>query len=335
MIGLASLIGLSAAAAIGLILLLLPVLDRHVVGSITARSDHRRPTPHGGGAAVFVSALGLWLLLSPGIAGVPMPALAGLVALIALLGLWDDLVNLSVLVRLAVQAGVAALAIWLAAWPLPALWPLPAILVAGLAVFALLFAMNATNFIDGSDLITVAHAAPALGGFTLCFAVLDQAAFSALAALILGGLLGFAVFNRPPARLFLGDVGSLPLGFALGLFTLLLWREGHLATALAFIAYPALDAASTLVWRAARRVDLTEAHRDHAYQAARDAGWPASRVAGAVFVVQLAGAAIGLAGFHLERGVVSPSLAPLSLGMVFTCVGGLILLFRRRRAFSP
>ena len=108
-------------------------------------------------------------------------------------------------------------------------------------------------------------------------------------------MLGFAPFNRPVARVFLGDVGSLPIGLLLGWCLLqLAWRQ-QFAAALLLPLYYLLDATVTLLRRLARREPFWAAHRSHFYQRATDNGFTVWRVVGEVFAlnVLLAALAVG------------------------------------------
>ena len=94
-----------------------------------------------------------------------------------------------------------------------------------------------------------------------------------LASALLGAMIGFAPFNRPVARLFLGDVGSLPIGLLLGWLLLHSPARGHLAAALILPLYYLADATVTLARRIARGEPFWQAHRTHFYQRATDNGF--------------------------------------------------------------
>ena len=107
-----------------------------------------------------------------------------------------------------------------------------------------------------------------------------------VAAALCGALLGFAPFNKPVARLFLGDVGSLPIGLLVGWLLLQLAGTGALAAAILLPLYYLADATITLLRRLARGEKVWEAHRSHFYQQATDNGFSALAVSGHVFVPQ-------------------------------------------------
>jgi UDP-N-acetylmuramyl pentapeptide phosphotransferase/UDP-N-acetylglucosamine-1-phosphate transferase len=108
-------------------------------------------------------------------------------------------------------------------------------------------------------------------------------------ALALGGaMIGFAPFNKPVARLFLGDVGSLPIGLLLGWLLAVLAGHGYLAAALLLPLYYLADATITLLRRLARGEPILQAHRTHFYQRATDAGFSVRQIVGRVFLLNVA-----------------------------------------------
>jgi UDP-N-acetylmuramyl pentapeptide phosphotransferase/UDP-N-acetylglucosamine-1-phosphate transferase len=115
-----------------------------------------------------------------------------------------------------------------------------------------------------------------------------------IALALLGALVGFAPFNKPVARLFLGVVGSLPIGLLLGWLLLQLAGNGHLAAALLLPLYYLADATLTLLRRVAAREPFWEAHRGHFYQRAVDSGVTVTAVTARVFLVNVGLAALAL-----------------------------------------
>ena len=117
-------------------------------------------------------------------------------------------------------------------------------------------------------------------------------------------MLGFAPFNKPVARLFLGDVGSLPIGLLLGWLLLQLAAKGHLAAALILPLYYLADATITLACRIARGEPIWQAHRTHFYQRATDNGFSVPAIVTRVFAGQ---SRAGRARAHDRRGARSSS----------------------------
>jgi UDP-N-acetylmuramyl pentapeptide phosphotransferase/UDP-N-acetylglucosamine-1-phosphate transferase len=115
-----------------------------------------------------------------------------------------------------------------------------------------------------------------------------------IAAALCGAMLGFAPFNRPVAKVFLGDVGSLPIGLLLGWCLLQLAWHHQVAAALLLPLYYLADATLTLLRRMARREPFWAAHRTHFYQRATDNGFTVPRVIGEVFLLNLVLAALAM-----------------------------------------
>ena len=161
---------------------------------------------------------------------------------------------------------------------------------AALAVLAGVWFVNLVNFMDGIDWITVAGCGVPLAAL----AVFGRRAWRhkawrphCLAGALCGALIGFSPFNKPVARVFLGDVGSLPIGLILGYGLYRLALAGHLAAALILPLYYLWDSGATLVRRLSRGEPFWEAHRSHVYQRATDAGWSVAAVVGQIFVLDL------------------------------------------------
>lgn len=203
----------------------------------------------------------------------------------AMLLLWvvgglDDRFELSEGIRL----GVQLIAACLVAYGLGAdfrLLPdlLPYWLEAALIVIVLMVAINVTNFMDGLDLLTVAGTGVPLAGIALIAALgLTSMASGGLGAAAAGALAGFAFYNRPPARIFMGDSGSLPLGLLAGTALLILARETHIVIAFIIALYYILDAGTTVLLRLCEGENILKAHSKHAYQIAKRAGWSVAKV---------------------------------------------------------
>jgi UDP-N-acetylmuramyl pentapeptide phosphotransferase/UDP-N-acetylglucosamine-1-phosphate transferase len=288
---------LSAIATCALIALSQPLLRSYALARPNARSSHKVPTPQGGGIFVVLIMIAAGMLAA-GLAGPANASLAWtLAATLALAGIGaaDDLLTLPAGPRLALQAiAVFAVAIALPS-ELRIVPTLPWWLERALIVFAGIWFVNLVNFMDGIDWITVAEVVPVSAGLAL-FGVMGALppAATALAFALAGAMIGFAPFNRPVARLFLGDVGSLPIGLMLGYLLTLLAGDGHLAAALLLPLYYLADATITLLRRAARGEALMQAHRSHFYQQALDNGLGIYRIVGGVFALNVA--LIALAG---------------------------------------
>jgi UDP-N-acetylmuramyl pentapeptide phosphotransferase/UDP-N-acetylglucosamine-1-phosphate transferase len=329
-------LGAALLAAVAIVLLR-PLLQRYALARPNARSSHRIPTPQGGGIAVLAAALAVGAVAA--MLGLP-PLDAGTVAalfavalsavVLAGLGAFDDIRPLPVLPRLGVQFAAVALVV-VAATNVQRLGPdwLPLGVEQAVLVLAGVWFVNLVNFMDGLDLMTVVEFSPlcaVLAAFSLA-GVLPPAE-GVLAAALLGGLLGFAPFNRPVARLFLGDVGSLPIGLIAGYLLLVLASRGGLAAAILLPLYYLADATLTLLRRLVRGERVWQAHRSHFYQRATDNGYSVPSVVGQVLVLNLYLAV--LAAFSL--GASAPALQAAIVGLGAAGVGFVLLRFSRPRA---
>jgi UDP-N-acetylmuramyl pentapeptide phosphotransferase/UDP-N-acetylglucosamine-1-phosphate transferase len=273
-----ALLPLAVAIATGLLCwiatgVLIPILRRRdVFDRPNERSSHRVATPRGGGIAVTGSVLLVWLALyragsvTTGMIGVAVGA--GVLAVVS----WvDDLRGLSPGVRLLAQFVAVAIGILVLPEthnPLGA-WLGPALYFAGVGLIWIWW-INLFNFMDGIDGLAASEAA-AIGGGSLAFASvgngIDPPA-ALLAAGLIGASIGFLAWNWAPARIFLGDVGSVPLGYLSGVLLLGLAARGHWKIALILPLYFLADATITVFRRLVHGERIWQAHRQHFYQRA-------------------------------------------------------------------
>lgn len=315
----------SAAITAAIIHLLYPLLCRYTLARLNSRSSHKRPTPQGGGIAVVASVI---LLASAVVFFAPIFAHASLIALfaatiaLAIVGTIDDIRPLEAPPRLLLQG--IAVAIVIAALPdtLRVVPVLPWWIERALLFVGLLWFINLTNFMDGIDWMTVAEVVPvtaALAAFGFRGALPHAATLVAL--VLCGAMLGFAPFNRPVARLFLGDVGSLPIGLLLGWLFILLAQD-HLAAAVLLPLYYLADATITLFRRLVRGDHVMQAHRSHFYQRALDGGMSVMQIVGQVFGLNVLLALLALATMLI------PTLAAQTAALVIGSVSVGLVLYR-------
>jgi UDP-N-acetylmuramyl pentapeptide phosphotransferase/UDP-N-acetylglucosamine-1-phosphate transferase len=285
----------AAILSAALIALLRPLLQRYALARPNARSSHVVPTPQGAGIAVIAAALGV-AAAGAALTGLAIPFAAFAATIfIALVGFADDLRPIPVLPRLLLQAVAVGAIIFLAPADLRIVPSCPLALERGVLLIAGLWFVNLVNFMDGLDLMTVAEVVPITGTMMLLGWMGELAAPSVLvAAALCGAMVGFAPFNRPVAKVFLGDVGSLPIGLLLGFGLLQLAWHHQLVAALLLPLYYIADTTLTLCRRMARGESFWEAHRSHFYQRATDNGFTVSRVTANVFVLNLALAALAV-----------------------------------------
>jgi len=257
---------------------------RRILDHPNERSSHSHPTPRGGGLAVTPVILIGWAVL----AGLGLAlsgqfiVMAGALALL-LLSWRDDRASLPARLRLLVH--FAAVAAGLSALPdhqfvFQGLLPFWADRLA--AAILWVWFLNLYNFMDGIDGIT--------GVETLCLSVglMLMSPATEQSAVLAGAALGFLIWNWHPAKIFLGDSGSVPLGYLLAWLLLRLAAQGMWAAALILPAYYLADATITIAKRAWRREKIWQAHRQHFYQRAVQGGASHARVAVLVLLSDIA-----------------------------------------------
>jgi UDP-N-acetylmuramyl pentapeptide phosphotransferase/UDP-N-acetylglucosamine-1-phosphate transferase len=292
-----------------------PLLQRYALARPNARSSHRIPTPQGAGIAVISATLvvaSVWAVWAN--VAIP-PALVVATIVIALVGFADDIVSLPVLVRLVLQAVCVGAVVFTAPDTARIVPAVPLALERGLILLAGVWFVNLVNFMDGLDLMTVAEVVP-VTALLLLLGMLGDLSWPAvlIATALCGAMLGFAPFNRPVAKVFLGDVGSLPIGLLLGWCLLELAWQGQPVAALLLPGYYLADATITLFRRIIRREQFWSAHRSHFYQRATDNGFAVPRVIGEVFALNLVLA--GLALVTVRAGSTAITIVSLLAGAV-------------------
>jgi len=259
-----------------------------------ARSLHARAVPRVGGLAIWAG----WLA---GAVWLPerKPWLPSLLALIAI-SLLDDLRGIHPWVRLSVHVAAAGAWVWLAG---PAVAPV-------LAVIIIVWMANLYNFMDGSD--GLAGAMTAVGFATYAVAAWLAGGESAASLLALAAAsIPFLLYNVPPARVFLGDAGSVPLGFLAAVYGLIGWLDRWWPAwfpVLVFLPFIA-DASVTLVRRLIRGARVWQAHRDHCYQRLVRLGWGHGRTLALYSGLMAGGAASALAALVWAPQLGTPALA--------------------------
>ena len=250
-------------------------LARGVLDVPGSRSSHTLPTPRGGGVAIVLTVLAAIVVLNS--CGAMSHTLASALlfggALVALVGLADDVRSVSVALRLAVQF----VAISWCVWSLGRLPPVNfGIAVVDLgaagslaAVIFLVWFLNLYNFMDGIDGIAGVEAVS-----VMVFAAIlmswqgGMQSIALLAEVVAASVLGFLVWNWPPAKIFMGDSGSGFLGFCVGAIAWMTIAEDRLSmwVWLILLGVFIVDATLTLLRRWLRGARLAQAHRSHAYQ---------------------------------------------------------------------
>ncbi len=292
--------GVFAASLAATGLVLAELRRRAVLAQPNARSSHAVPTPQGGGIAVMAVVLVAWSLVN---LATPQPNLWILIAGaagLAVLSWLDDLRGLPAGLRLVAHVGaVAAGLVWLTGLGHGPVFQglLPPWLDAAAAAVAWVWFVNLYNFMDGIDGIAGVETA-GIGIGLAALGLLPGAAAAAdpmLALALAAAAAGFLYWNWHPAKLFMGDVGSVPLGFLLGGLLLDAAARGYWAPALILPLYYLADSTITLLRRAARHERVWQAHREHFYQRAVQHGRSHAQVTGAVLLADAGLVALALA----------------------------------------
>jgi UDP-N-acetylmuramyl pentapeptide phosphotransferase/UDP-N-acetylglucosamine-1-phosphate transferase len=283
------------------------------------RSLHSVPTPRTGGLAV-VGSLAAGLLLLRLVAALPglrehkevrlalsWPVqlwwIMALTLALAAISYLDDRFDLHAGPRFLLHLGVAAAAVLLGQlapdrFTVPMLGSFSLGLVAvPVAVLVLAWMVNLFNFMDGMDGFAGGMAIIGFGVLGMAAWLAGDAAVALVSLLVVAAAGGFLLFNRPPARIFLGDVGSTSLGFLAGTLALFGTARGDFEFWQPLLAFSPfiVDATVTLLLRALRGERVWQAHRSHYYQRLVLAGWSHRRTVAAEYALMLGCGASALA----------------------------------------
>ena len=237
-------------------ILLSPPVRRLLLDRPNERSLHAQPVPRSGGIAIAAGAAA-GLMLAP---ERPLAAFA-LAAALAALSLLDDLLSLPTLLRLAAHLAAAGAFVFIETGASD-----PVMLV--LLALAIAWYANLYNFMDGSDGLAGGMAVFGFGAYAWAALQSGHGALAVAGAVIAAASFAFLLFNFHPARLFMGDVGSVPLGFLAGALGVLGWRDGVWPLWFPVLVFApfVIDTALTLLRRLVRRERVWHAHKDHYYQ---------------------------------------------------------------------
>lgn len=303
------------------------------------RSSHTSPTARGGGI-VFVT---LWLIallcVSCCLSGsthllIIIPG----ACIVAATGFWDDRRSLGAQHRALLYAFAAFLALYslggfdrislTSTFSLPLPW-----IGSCFAFLAILWSTNLFNFMDGMDGIAAVEALFVLLLGSVFLWLFDATGLAISASLLAACLGGFLVWNRPPARLFMGDVGSAFLGFIILLFALMgeqLYGVPFLLWMIVYMTF-LVDSTLTLVRRVMAGEKWYQAHRSHAYQRLYQAGWSHGRVLLAFIGINLVLSLFALiALFYPDLLLVMLFLSMLVTGLLYWLVERLVPLYTAR-----
>ena len=273
------------------------------------RSLHSIPIPRIGGVGVMAGILSGWGLMPAALVWwvvLPMLILFGVSLLDDMRGLpvrWRLLAHLVAAVLLVAGSGLFARhGVWV-------------------AMIVLLFTMwmtNLYNFMDGSDGLAGGMALFGFAGYGVAALIAQDDMLAMLNFTVAAAALGFLCRNFPPARVFMGDAGSIPLGFLAATMGLWGWQQGYWTAWFPLLVFSPFiaDASVTLVKRTLRGARITEAHREHYYQRAVQLGWGHRNVALAEYVLMASAALSALWVLQQENKLLFIALIWLAIYIV-------------------
>lgn len=260
-----------------LILLLKTPLVTIALDRPNERSLHSRVTPRTGGIAIVASITIVWALM-----GQVYFWIAPLLLLLAV-SLVDDMRGLPVILRLlaqlAVSAGFVTVVLSGSSW-----WPVI------LAVLTITWMINLYNFMDGADGLAGGMALFGFSSYAVAAYIAGNMQFAMMNGTIAVASTAFLLFNFYPARIFLGDAGSVPLGFLAGAIGLFGWKQNFWPSWFPLLVFSPfiIDASVTLLKRLLHGEKLWEAHRNHYYQRVIQMHWGHGKIAICEYILMCA-----------------------------------------------
>ncbi|MFP3565454.1 MraY family glycosyltransferase [Paraburkholderia sp. SIMBA_030] len=277
------------------------------------RSLHTRPTPRVGGWGIIPVAVVAILVVAP-----HLWLAAVCAAFLAAVSQIDDRRGLPARVRFAAHLAAVAIFVWTHPAPVP-LWLLAAM------SFLLLWLVNLYNFMDGADGLAGGMTLFGFAGYAVGASISVHPApeLTLASAAVAGAAAGFLLFNFHPAKIFLGDAGSIPLGFLAGALGYWGWSDGVWP-----VWFPALvfspfigDASVTLLRRLLRGEKIWQAHREHYYQRMVQYGLGHSKTACIWYVIMLAGTILALLALRWSLALQWSSVAAWVIVLVLIGIG--------------
>lgn len=261
----------------GLLFLLKTSFKDLAIDQPNERSLHSKVIPRTGGLAIMISILVTWFFM-----GVPQIWM-WLSALLLGVSLLDDIYNLPILKRLGMQA-IACL-IFIGTRIADISWTEFFILL-----LTMIWLTNLYNFMDGSDGLAGGMTLFGFGAYAFSAYVGDHMQIAAMSAVISAASLAFLLFNFHPARIFMGDSGSIPLGFLAGAIGIYGWKEGLWPAWFPVLVFSPfiMDASVTLIKRFLKKEKFWQAHKEHYYQRLIRMGWSHRKTAIAEYLLMLA-----------------------------------------------
>jgi UDP-N-acetylmuramyl pentapeptide phosphotransferase/UDP-N-acetylglucosamine-1-phosphate transferase len=287
------------------------------------RSLHAAPTPRIGGLGILAGIIGACAYAGIAIDPRVLVALCMLIAI----SLLDDVRNTGVVWRMLTHLISAAVAATALLYDAHGLWAVIA------ATIAIAWMTNLYNFMDGSDGLAGGMAVFGFGSYGIAALCAGDFSLATIALSIAAAAAGFLIFNFPPARVFMGDAGAIPLGFLAAVCGIAGWQQGDwpLWFGIAVFSPFIVDATLTLLRRLARGAKVWQAHREHYYQRLVQSGLGHRRTLFAEFALMSVVSAIALAGLQSGQTLQTGAVAVIAALYVVL----VILLGRRLAAPEP
>lgn len=304
---------LSGVVAFAFCLLVTPFLIKllmrfNAIDSGGGRKIHRGSVPTMGGLAIFVSVIATIAMFSPAILFTrTVPYVIGAISLMALLGFADDALNLKpnrklfVMIVGATLVYIASIRIW-SLYGFFGIHELPPFVSYLVTVFTIIVIINAYNLIDGIDGLAGGIGATTLFCFALWFMLMGNMFGLVLCLSFTGALLAFLHYNWAPARVFMGDTGSLMIGMTCAICTLIFIQEnslmpandplcfkGYVAAGVTFVAYPLYDTLRVFIIRIREHRSPFSADTQHTHHYLLRLGYSHSKVTTIILIVNFAG----------------------------------------------
>lgn len=280
---------------------------RDVLDKPNERSLHVAPVPRTGGIGLCIGCAAGWLAFANG----ALPFLLVVVGGLWALSIADDVLDLPIRARLVAQvvAALAFLSVYFEGHPVVFLIALP----------TLVWMTNLYNFMDGSDGLAGGMTVIGFGAYAIAAYLAGAQTLAGIAASIVGAALGFLLWNFHPARIFMGDAGSIPLGFLSAAIGIAGWQSGvwpFWFPAVVFSPF-IMDATVTLLKRYLRGEKLSAAHRTHYYQRLVQMGYGHKHTALIAYALMLVVAALALTARTAPPSTVVALLSVLGAVYVF------------------
>ena len=270
------------------------------------RSLHDAPTATGGGIAIFMTVLVVGIVISFFYFIVGWATIGVAAFLVALISFVDDHKPLTPWLRLSVH--IVASGMLMSAGLVPDSLGIPGIVLPlgtwlGIVFcgFYIVWMMNLYNFMDGMDGFAAGMSTIGFSTYALCGVFAGEPAFFSVSLVIAAASAGFLVFNIPPAKIFMGDVGASLLGLLMAVLTLWAERDGIFPLWVGVVVFSPfiVDATVTVIWRTIRGYRIWEGHRTHFYQRLVRLGWGHRRTVCWEYVLMVMCSAAALIAINL------------------------------------